>query len=688
MRLGGWILRWSLALALAAVSATSVRARSFPYSPDVTLDAQQTWGASMQGYAVKGCLPTAGAGAAVQVPPCRAYALDTTDPARLIGFEEETARSLTLTAGDGIYWVTGRALPWQEPAGWTCPAGVHYCWQKSAPSAEAASGPDTPLPAGLVLLARVELASGLVTSLGDLRSDTPIRGAPLNARAPLWGVVADCVTDTQPQLQPAINAGLWQKRAIYLPQGCYATMPLWFNYDAANNPSAPNLVREHGRIRLFGDNPLGFANLTNNDRRNGTILLGLSPTANAFNITHTTTDLVQITLTDLTLIANTTGWVMHWNNAVQNANMARVTVHQQSTTTTGGGILLDNSFVVRWEDVLVRGTNAGVGLWVRHSATPGGLNTFYNLNVREFATCWRLGDTQPPGTSTDKGLTNSLFIGSQVGECDTNVYVGTGVSSAVFLDVHNEMSRDFGYFFTGGAGILTVQGGAVGCVNQVLPQNACIRIGDSTVPLAAGAATTITIQGVGFGFVRTRGVDIQNTTGIKTIVLGANSFAGQGETAQAIRCEGSPTFGRGLVLLPQTFSGFTANPIAGCNGATAVFEQQFSRFGQVVLGSQSATVVTAAATITLPCDGNLVLIKGPGTVSRIEPTLACGVAALPGTVITLELELGASAVTLAHGTDNLRLDGHADKVLSSAADSCALRWSAGNTWVSQGCKTP
>lgn len=652
------------------------------------------WGDAFQGYVRAGCLHATSGNTTVSVPACQAYARDTQATPQLQYLAESGSRSVTFSAGDGTYFLVGRANPAVTPGGWTCVAGTAYCWLKFGTSL--ATLP--PIPAGTVLLSGATVAGGAVTVVADFRRDTAVRDGPVNVRSPLYGVVADCTTptDTTVALQGAINAGLWQKRDIYIPQGCYSVGRLWFNFDATLNPKAPNILRYHGRITIYGDGPLTTANVNNNDLNSGTILKSTETTLNAFNITHTSTDFTQFYFQDMTLFSTTAAWVLHIQRCVINCNVSRITIKQDNPLGLGGA-LIEDTFIINWEDVFILGANeaaadpapayTGVGIWLKHSTSTGGLNLFQRVTTRQFNTCWRIGDIDPPSTSDDLVLRDTTFFGSQVGDCDTGVYVGTNASSVNFIGNHNEFTVDFGYFLTGGSHAVNIIGGAIGCINQVLPQNACIRIGDSTTAIGTdGGATTINIVGVEFQTVRTRSIDIQDDPSIGQIFIGTNYHNGNNALAQMIRCENAPNDPRGVVILPQTQVGtFSATPISGCSHVFR-FDQHFFLPGRMVHGVQSDTDLASAASVTPTCDGNVYRLTGNTTINTIVTTGTCGVTIPLGTRLFFYLGTGAGPITIDSGAGNIRATNNTDVVLTQANDGCEIM-RAESFWIVLSCKT-
>lgn len=194
------LIWWGLALALSALPASP---RSFPSTPDAQEAAQQRWGSVMQGYVMAGCLNSTSPSTSVSVPPCRAAALDTNDPATLKGFEETSATPLTFSAGAGTYTLAGRWTPTLTPPGWTCQPGTHYCWHYSS---AAVAVPVLPaIPSGLVVLSQSTVTGSAVTVVRDRRAPRPDTTA-IDVTAPLYGMDTDPTTDDAPAIRAACAA--------------------------------------------------------------------------------------------------------------------------------------------------------------------------------------------------------------------------------------------------------------------------------------------------------------------------------------------------------------------------------------------------------------------------------------------------------------------------------------------------
>ena len=154
---------------LLLLSRAVCESRSFPATSDPTLADQQRWGAYSRGYVTDGCWHGPAATLNVNIASCRAFVLDQTDPAKLVGVEELQASTLNYPPGDGTTWLGLRATPSAVMPGWTCQSGLPYCLLTSA----------TPpvVPSGLLLLGKTTVAAGAITKfviMAPWRPPTPV----------------------------------------------------------------------------------------------------------------------------------------------------------------------------------------------------------------------------------------------------------------------------------------------------------------------------------------------------------------------------------------------------------------------------------------------------------------------------------------------------------------------------------
>lgn len=202
MPLGKWNYRFiilrSVIVGSLLLVASCAWSRSFPATSDALAAAQQRWGATMQGYVASGCLHATSASTTISVPACRGFAVDTSDPRTLKGFEEPTARSFALTAGNGTYWLGARWNPGVTPGSWTAVPGTHYVWILSATE---------PLwPSGVVPLSRSTVTAGAVASVEDFRIGHAEFGRVINVLDPIYNVDPTGNTDAVTGLNAACLA--------------------------------------------------------------------------------------------------------------------------------------------------------------------------------------------------------------------------------------------------------------------------------------------------------------------------------------------------------------------------------------------------------------------------------------------------------------------------------------------------
>jgi hypothetical protein len=202
---------WSLLLLLWCLLLAPERghARSFPFVPDAEEAAQQRWGSRFGGAVLEGCDATILPPLTVQLGPCRAMALDSTSPATLAGYAEESSRTLTLPSGAGTTWIVGRRHPALDAPGWTCQPGQHYCWQQ-------ASSPPT-LPPGMTWLWEATVSGGALTALADISTRTIVSPLALTqprtlGRLAQWTVSAggtiDLASGVTLQVGGCLDAGV------------------------------------------------------------------------------------------------------------------------------------------------------------------------------------------------------------------------------------------------------------------------------------------------------------------------------------------------------------------------------------------------------------------------------------------------------------------------------------------------
>lgn len=223
-----------------------------------------------------------------------------------------------------------------------------------------------------------------------------------------FGAKGDGSNDDTAPIQNTIN---WASNngfaAVYAPKGVYNFTRLYFFYDAALNPGFN--TTKPGRLIIKGDGQLTHGDAENYPAQgnNGTVFVGTQTTGDAVILSPASADggsysPRQFHLEDLTVIANTTGFVVR-NSAGPQSRMVRVTVVQQNVA--GSGIYWHSSWFTHWSDVWVTNTNTtlmtGVGVDFGSSLFAG-MYVFDNCVFERFDIGF-----QANGSSGSSGLTFS-----------------------------------------------------------------------------------------------------------------------------------------------------------------------------------------------------------------------------------------------------------------------------------------
>ena len=223
-------MHW-LTVPLLMLLAASAWGATFPATSDPTMANQQRWGAMHQGYVADGCWHGTSATTSVALPSCRAFALDTTDPARLQGFEDTTPRTLAYSGGDGTYWLSGRATPNVTPPGWTCLPGLHYCTLKQETTPE--------VPSGLLLLGKVTVLTNTITAF--------VIQAPWRRTQPYTVPAGTTLTFGVCPLAEAMQVwhadGVTTGSVRFTPDACLAMRPEWWGADPTGTIDSTSVWR-------------------------------------------------------------------------------------------------------------------------------------------------------------------------------------------------------------------------------------------------------------------------------------------------------------------------------------------------------------------------------------------------------------------------------------------------------------
>lgn len=624
MPMADWKCRFILLLSvIISLAASLAWGRSFPATGDPVAAAQQRWGSAMQGYVTSGCLHGTSASTSVSLATCRAFALETTGPETLRGFEELTARTITYSSGDGTYWLVGRANPAVSPVGWTCVAGTAYCWQLNATRPA--------VPTGTVLLSQSTVAGGAITVVYDWRADSPGRGAPANLRAPLFGAVADCTADTTAAVQAWINNAAVRNVEAVAPAGCYEVTRLWLNYDAANNPAYPVSDLDQGDTLLRGEGSLMKNTHSASDptttRWPGTIFKSTHTTApmlNAYSLTGggAANALRGLRLEQLALVQSTTSVVVQLNGANSESGLRHLFIEQQGT---GGGLELKNTFLSWAEDVFVITTNAGntgVGVHVYNDTTAGGVIRLTNVTGRAFGTaCVRVGTTVASATR----LQSVTLQGVQGTQCPTGIDLWGAGRGVLCQNCYVEGVTDYGINIRENPQGVTIQNSWIECESLDAATDACIRIGGGGATLAEGAKSVSVLNTVILTAAGTLGYGIWrdvSTTVSGAALIGNDLTIGPAMTAGIYCGVGGVQSENSLVIMSNNFQGGGTNLIdLTCRDAadfiqhpSAVYLNRRVNFGQ-------GSTLASAAAVTIPGNGNVYNLTGNAAITTFDCSL-------------------------------------------------------------------
>jgi hypothetical protein len=167
-------------------------------------------------YVHGGCLPTTSGSTTLTAFACIAKV---SAPAGNGDLSAQSAASVTLSGGNGTYWL---ALHWDTStavSGWTRESGTRYLWKIATDL--------PPNPANGLIVARVTVASGAATVVADYRQP---RSYALYRRYditdPLFGGVGDAIlgtsgTDNVAAFNIARQAAATRRGTIYFPHGSY-----------------------------------------------------------------------------------------------------------------------------------------------------------------------------------------------------------------------------------------------------------------------------------------------------------------------------------------------------------------------------------------------------------------------------------------------------------------------------------
>lgn len=617
-------MRRLILLLLALLVAPPAWARSTHDLPDAQTESQAWWGDAMHGYVVEGCLPARPAsGATLTLPPCRAYGLEQAAGPQLRYLWEPTARSLALP-GDGLHWLAVHATTTAVAPGWTPVAGTHYRWRISATRPMA--------PDGGLLVAQVQVTSGAVTEVGDLRPDNPVSPVA-NLRAPLYGAKADCTTDDTVAIQTWINNTRWRNTTGYAPAGCYAMTRLWLNYDAVHNPGFPSASAAQGNYTLAGAGSMQAVihDFLHPTLWNGTIFLssatdGPMLTATGPTGVGTGNPLRGLSFGRLSLVQTTATYVVSLTGLHAGVEVADVLIVQRGT---GGGLEWHNIWLADIRDSFIytptttAASNLGIGLHIYNDGTgAGGIVLLSDVTVRNFGGGKPvLGECIRMGTDVTANRLQSLVLtGVQAGGCPIGLHVMHAVRGLLCTGCYFEGYKQYGMLIDNDAWGVTVQGSWFAGAQLSNPATASLKIGGGSGGLIAGAKG-IVVRGNVFEDTN-NGYAIWRDVGGSVVgaVIEANVINVNPATVAGIYCGTAGLIQQNQMIIKanawDVATGVLIDP--GCDSTEELLTTSVHRFNRRVNFGQGI-LVDAAASVTLPGDGNVYPLAGAATVA----TLVC-----------------------------------------------------------------
>lgn len=244
-------------------------------------------------------------------------------------------------------------------------------------------------------------------------------------------------TDNTAAIQAAIN---WASNngysEVYLEAGTYLFSRLYFFYDAALNPGYNPAMQ--GRVRLVGCGQLNHseANTWPSGGRTGTILLSSISTGDAIVISPASADggaypSRQTVMENLTVIANTTGFVVRHNCAIS-SQMRNVTVLQLNAA--GSGVYWHSGWFTNWDSV-----------WVTNLQTTGQTGVGMDFGATLFAGSFRFSnccfERFRDGFQVNDSVQSVCLLFDGVGTFQSNARDGLQINAPI-----RSLVVDTGYF--------------------------------------------------------------------------------------------------------------------------------------------------------------------------------------------------------------------------------------------------
>lgn len=177
--------------------------------PDSAAELRAILGDINTPFVRSGCLPAVPVSSATLAAfACAGYVRGTSGE---LVYTTQASAAVTLSGGDGTYWLALQRATTGTVSGWTRQAGTGYVW------AIAAAKPAD--PAGGLIVAKVTVAGSVVTAIEDHRRPASYaRAGVFDVTDPLYGAVDDDTTNSRTAITAAIKAASVSGGTVYFPK--------------------------------------------------------------------------------------------------------------------------------------------------------------------------------------------------------------------------------------------------------------------------------------------------------------------------------------------------------------------------------------------------------------------------------------------------------------------------------------
>lgn len=167
----------------------------------------------IQPHVVSGCLPSPGAGNVIANYACEGYVRQ---GGQLV-YVFQPAANVTVTGGDGVFWMGVHASGSLIVPGYSQQFATHYRWiQQGTRPADVD---------GMMIMARLVIAGGNITEVGDLRPTVSTGRQIYDVTHPAYGAIPGDGGDDSAAIQAAVDAACESRPGtggiIFMPTGQY-----------------------------------------------------------------------------------------------------------------------------------------------------------------------------------------------------------------------------------------------------------------------------------------------------------------------------------------------------------------------------------------------------------------------------------------------------------------------------------